>query len=508
MTDEKWTMPTSGIAISDPKAVARFLCKHYLVMVSKANRDQLVEFCHLVVLLELKDRSIPEDLLDLVNDVMKDPQPNQVQEAVQELNEYADSLYPDPRKKSGDVADAWRRSKKIKEGKEVHKLDESLLSQSSSSIAPSKSQIPIQAQVWPQTQGRLDKPTSEIRCGMYRPTARDPVLRVCPVSAVPSLSMVGNLQNIIRYAATVGFNFPLGDGKRPSKPKKVDLNCQAMFFSKSLDMRWALRDKATTLGEVVEHSRRLQIVNTKLKNLAVALAVRSPPELWEHFIFDVENPRELVSTLRNVASETQVLRCILEDENKFLQTRFLTILPEEVAVLSAASSNHNPKVNPTRSGANLSPGGPPPSSFEPVLHPAAPPVVHSQLRPQLANARPPEIVGAQAPVDHRIENPRSSSPASSVYTDAQEDVGPPQSQIHHDSKTRNPARVTPSAPSNNSMAPVSASSSGSIVMVDPLVAQTAILSKPENQTSPTPDAPTKKRGSDSFYRRVLRKIGF
>ncbi|KAG9023964.1 hypothetical protein FS837_005549 [Tulasnella sp. UAMH 9824] len=490
MTSDEWTMPASGIATSDPKAVARFLCKHYRVIASKANRDQLVEFCHLVVLLDLKNKTITQDLGDLVNRVMKNPQPNQVTEAVRRLKDYADRLPSDPRKASTDVAKAWQESQKIREGKAVEKLDESLLSQPLNANGKSKDQIPIQVRVWPQTQGKLDSPASEIRC------------------AVPSLSMVGNLQNIIRYAASAGFNFPLRDGKHLSNPKKVDLSSQAMLFSRSLGTEWVLRDKATTLGEVVEHSHRLQIVNTKLKNLAVAVAVRFPLELSEHFIFDIKKPRDLVSTLRNVASETQVLRSIDVARSSFLQTRFLTVLPEEVAMPSAASFNRDPKVNPIHSTANPSPGVPPSRSFEIVPHRAAPPVVHPQRQPPSMNARPPEVVGAQAAVDPTDEDPRSPSPASSVYTDAREDVGPPQSQIHHDSKTRNPARVTPSAPSTNSMAPVSASSSSSIVMVDPLVAQTAILSKPENQTSPTPGAPAKKRGSDSFYRRVLRKIGF
>lgn len=97
--------------------------------------------------------------------------------------------------------------------------------------------------------------------------------------------MVGNLHNIIRYAASAGFNFTLRGGKHLPNPTKVDLSSQAMLFSRSLGTEWVLRDNATTLGEVVEHSHRLQIVNTKLKNLAVAVAVRFPLELSEHFIF-------------------------------------------------------------------------------------------------------------------------------------------------------------------------------------------------------------------------------
>ncbi|KIO18283.1 hypothetical protein M407DRAFT_160717 [Tulasnella calospora MUT 4182] len=92
MTSDGFTMGASGIGPCDPAQVSRFLCKHYVVMVSKANRDELVEFCHLVVLLDLKNKSIPQDLGALVDCVMKNPQPNQVQEAVWKLKEYADSL--------------------------------------------------------------------------------------------------------------------------------------------------------------------------------------------------------------------------------------------------------------------------------------------------------------------------------------------------------------------------------------------------------------------------------
>lgn len=486
MTSDGFTMGASGIGPCDPAQVSRFLCKHYVVMVSKANRDELVEFCHLVVLLDLKNKSIPQDLGALVDCVMKNPQPNQVQEAVWKLKEYADSLRPDPRKASSAVADAWRQSKKIREGKAVEKLDESLISQPPSSNEGPKGQVPIQVQVWSQTQGKLEHPASEIRC------------------SVPSLSMVGNLENIIRYAASAGFNFPMRDGKPwLKKAEKVNLSSKAMLFSKPSDKEWVLRDKSTRLGEVVAHSSRLQIVNTKLKTLAVAVVIFRKESA---FLFDIHKPLDLVDTLQRIVTKPQVLRNIDLARSSFIQTRFLRILPEEVALPPAAPSNHNPQ-HAIHSSVIHSPDTPPLGSSPSISPGAAPPAVHPQPKPPPPKAGLPEIVGTQPPEDHRIDNPRSPSPTSSHYSDAQEDVEPPGSEVHGYARIQQPARTLSNAPSTNPMPVVSASSSSSIVVV-PSVTQSAILSSPEDKAIVTPEVPAQKPGPDSFFKRIRRKIGW
>lgn len=105
------------------------------------------------------------------------------------------------------------------------------------------------------------------------------------------LAMLANLHDIVRYAASAGFNFPYRDGRHLAESKRVNLSPQAMLYSRSLDWEWALRDGSTRLGEVVEHSHRLQLVNTKLKNLAVAVVAQFPRERSEHFIFGERGSR-------------------------------------------------------------------------------------------------------------------------------------------------------------------------------------------------------------------------
>ncbi|KAG8919616.1 hypothetical protein FRC01_001204 [Tulasnella sp. 417] len=270
MADKSFVLDSGGIALSPPPAsqVTKFLCKQYLMMAVKANRDQLVEFCHLVVLLDLEHGHPPQDLVALVHDVMKNPEAEKLKEAIEELKDYADGLPKDPRKTSSALADAWKQSQKIREGRVAATLDKNLVPDHSSSNEISKSQIPIQVQVWSQTKGKLDNPASEIRC------------------AVPRLSMVGNLDNIVRYAATRGFNFPYSSkGELRKRSENVKISSKAMLYSMSSNIDWVLRDKSAKLADVVDDAHRLQMVNTKLKTLAVAVAVLNPHKLSERFIF-------------------------------------------------------------------------------------------------------------------------------------------------------------------------------------------------------------------------------
>ncbi|KAG8903249.1 hypothetical protein FRC01_009278 [Tulasnella sp. 417] len=327
MADKPFALDSSGIRACDPAQVSKFLCAQYRVMATKANRDQLVEFCHLVVLLDLEHGHPPQDLVALVHDVMKNPESDNLGAAIEELRHYADELpvgsrqepmsllitqkapfaQVDPRKKSAAVADAWEESKKTREGRALAKWDENLVADRSSPNEISKGWIPIRVQVWSQTEGKMDNPASEIRC------------------MVPRLSMIANLDNIIRYAASAGFNFPYSSRGEPrQKPENVNLSSKAMLYSTSSNIDWVLRDKSTRLGDVVDDAHRLHIVNTKLKTLAVAVAVRYPQRL----VADISNPLKLVSSLRDFTTETQVLLNINLAKDSLPQKRFLTIVPE------------------------------------------------------------------------------------------------------------------------------------------------------------------------------------
>lgn len=129
---------------------------------------------------------------------MRDPQASGLLEvAVEKLKDYADTfrvrnyqgltslpivqthlLQDDPREASNAVADAWKQSKKIREGRALTQLDENMISKPSNSNEGPKNQIPIQVQVWSQTQGKMDNPASEIRCGMCCPATGEPALRL------------------------------------------------------------------------------------------------------------------------------------------------------------------------------------------------------------------------------------------------------------------------------------------------------------------------------------------
>ncbi|KAG8923743.1 hypothetical protein FRC01_012399 [Tulasnella sp. 417] len=500
MADKPFVLDSSGIRTSDPRHLSIYLAAQYRVLESKTNRDLVAEFCHLVVLLDLEHGNPPQDLLALVHGVMKNPEPGELEAAIEELKDYADRLpstalpitqkasfaQKDPRKRSNAIADAWKQSKKIREGRAGAKLDEKLVSDSSSSNQISKGQIPIRVQVWSQTEGKMYKPASEIRC------------------AVPRLSTVANLDNIVRYAASAGFNFPYSsDGKPRSRPENVTLSSKAMLYSASSDIDWVLRDKSTRLGDVVDNAHRLHIVNTKLKTLAVAVAVRYPQQLSEHFIFDISEPLKLVSALRDCTTETQVRLNINRATDSFIQTRFLTIFPEERAL--PPSSSRDLRTDPPARLSNANPSLGALALNSPALDSprATPPVLLSQLEPLRAQAHPPGTVGPQASVDRRVADLRSPSPASSHYSDAGEDFEKASSQVTRDRGSRQSVRIPPST---NQMPMVSAASSSSMVLVDTSASQNATLSTPEKQADVDTAAPVHKQAPDLFAKRVVKRF--
>ncbi|KAG8929028.1 hypothetical protein FRC01_005030 [Tulasnella sp. 417] len=372
MADKPFVLDSTGIRAYDPAQVSKFLCAQYRVMATKANRDQLVEFCHLVVLLDLEHGHPPQDLVALVHDVMKNPESDKLGAAIEELTHYADELPVDPREKSAAVADAWKESKKIREGRALAKWDENLVADHSSPNEISKGWIPIRVQVWSQTEGKMDNPASEIRC------------------MVPRLSMIANLDNIIRYAASAGFNFPYSSRGEPrQKPENVNLSSKAMLYSTSSNIDWVLRDKSTRLGDVVDDAHRLHIVNTKLKTLAVAVAVRYPQRLSEHFIFDISDPLKLVTALRDVTTETQVRLNINLAKDRLPQTRFLTIFPEEARWPPSSSRDFQTDAPARHSDSDFSNGAPRSSSPVPDSLHVVPPATSS------------EVCSTPSPKDHR-----------------------------------------------------------------------------------------------------------
>ncbi|KAG8923934.1 hypothetical protein FRC00_005679 [Tulasnella sp. 408] len=474
---------------------------------------------------------------------MQNPQASELlEEVVEKLKNHADSLPDDPREASNAVADAWKRSKKIRKGRALTQLDENLISKPSNSNEGLKSPIPIQVQVWSQTQGKMDNPASEIRCGMCSPAIGEPTL---------SESLIHSGSKAIN--ASAGFNFPYFNGERRPRPEKINISSQAILYSRPSGRGWVLRDKSTRLGEVVEDTRPLRIVNTKSKTLAVAIAVRYPHESSEHFIFDISDPWKLVSALQTLVGETHILRNIELAGSGLARTRFLTIPPEldlpassqkGAALPPATLSNRHPNVDPymVHSSATSSRGLPPESI--PTLDPrrVAPPAP-SQLQSPSPQAGPHRIAEAQLSGEHRLESSRSSSPAISHYSDAQESVEPSDSQVDDASWSHQPVAIpsdgplenpmplvsAPSSssivvvetpvtespinrqparlrPSINPMALASAPSASSIVVVEPPVTQNAIISTPVNQPPAKETTPPKHSGG--FIRRVKKAFGW
>ncbi|KAG8945576.1 hypothetical protein FRC04_000710 [Tulasnella sp. 424] len=556
---DTWTMPAGGIAICDPKDVARFLTRNYLVIESKANRDELVEFCHLVVLLDLKNKTISPELNNLVTNVMNNPQGGQVQKAVTELKRYARSLEHDPREGSTDVAKAWRKTKELRDGKVAYDLDHKPTSQGSSPNGEFKGNIPIQVKVWSQTQGKLDTPYSEIRC------------------AVPDLAMIGNVHNIIRYAAT-GFNFPYVRGQRQLKSKKLDITTQAMLYVGSPAPVWNMIEKSTKLA-TVKDTHCLQLVNTKLKTAAVAVVVRARQALSEPFVF--EKPLNLVETFKAIMGRREIVESIAQAQNTFIRTRFLSITSEGMdppIVMPQPFSNRSLEANPTAvpSGIPAPPSTISPSSLtakgrlpnspavfsrpqppSALLHPTevvdapsvmpqpssnrslgtnptavpsgipsppstisssslaakarlpSPPAVVSG--PQLPSAlpHPTEVVDAPSsePIENSGNDTPSPSPTESHYSDAREEIKPPAThQVHRDPPGRLPGRPPQFTPTNP-LPSAQTSGASSPAVVESSVTPIPTISNPDNpsvanSSKPEPKPPT------SFVRRVLRRIGW
>lgn len=95
--------------------------------------------------------------------------------------------------------------------------------------------------------------------------------------------MIGNIHDIIRYAATI-FNFPCVCGQRQPKSQKLLITTQAILYEVSADSEWNMIEQSTKLA-AVKDATSLHLVNTTIKTTAVAVVVRARRALTEPFVF-------------------------------------------------------------------------------------------------------------------------------------------------------------------------------------------------------------------------------
>lgn len=139
MSADPFTLPAAGLATCDPGVLARCLVRCILVVQSRVNRDQVIEFFYLVGMAD-EERpldSVRYEIDELVIGVAKNPQDEKfVGEAVRRMQEHLNSLPDgsDPRKKTSGIAKAWKKSKLLREGTEARKQGERVLSEPKGTI--------------------------------------------------------------------------------------------------------------------------------------------------------------------------------------------------------------------------------------------------------------------------------------------------------------------------------------------------------------------------------------
>ncbi|KAG8929030.1 hypothetical protein FRC01_005032, partial [Tulasnella sp. 417] len=139
MSTSPFTLPQRGLSAGHPKQLARFLTQSALVIESKTNRDQVMEFFYLVGMADEEKSLVAKrrEIDDLVVHVVNNPHNDRlIKDAVSQMKDYFDSLPEnvlDPRENSTKIAAARKKAKRIKEGTEARKKREAFLSATSSS---------------------------------------------------------------------------------------------------------------------------------------------------------------------------------------------------------------------------------------------------------------------------------------------------------------------------------------------------------------------------------------
>ncbi|KAG9032700.1 hypothetical protein FS837_002654 [Tulasnella sp. UAMH 9824] len=254
------------------------------------NRDQVIEFFYLV---GMADEARPLDSVrfeidELVVGVAKNPQDEEfVGEAVRKMQEHLDSLSDgsDPRKKSSGIAKAWKKSKLLREGTEARKQGERVLSEaseqalsdtSSSSQSNASAQGDYSLRVTVRQENRLHVVKYAIRC------------------VVPRRAQHGQLENLVRYAASSGMVYRASDDGLQHFNGRLSISRRAVIYSGESPMNWNYVKGSTSISQV-EHTENLQLINTKSEHFAVVVVCPATNEdpTPEPNLFALRQPRKI-----------------------------------------------------------------------------------------------------------------------------------------------------------------------------------------------------------------------
>ncbi|KIO18278.1 hypothetical protein M407DRAFT_11962 [Tulasnella calospora MUT 4182] len=291
MSTEPFTLPAAGLVTCDPGVLTRCLVRCFLVVESKVNRDQVIEFFYLVGMADEQKSlgGVRYEIDELVIDVAKDPKNEEVVgKAVRRMQEHLDSLgeTSDPRKQSSGIAKVWKKSKLLREGTEVRRKGEMVISETSSdpqSNTPAPPDYNLRVDV--RQEKNLKQVIYAIRC------------------VVPGRAQHGQVENLVRYAASAGMVYQVSDDGLRQFNGRLVLSRRAVLYSRKSPLEWNYLEGSTRIDKV-EDPESLQLINTKSEHFAIAVvcpvtpvAIENPP--LEPDLFALPNPRKIEKYLRD-----------------------------------------------------------------------------------------------------------------------------------------------------------------------------------------------------------------
>lgn len=243
---------------------------------------------------------------------------------------------------------------------------------------------------------------------------------------------------------------------------------------------------------------------------------------------------KLVETFKahNIMGRREIVESIAQAQKTFIRTRFLSITsevrfhnfhlrPSLTALLLKdealppapplqASSTHALQADSTAIPYGISSPGTV-FSRSPVANARLPPspAIVSRPQPPSALPHPTAVVGAQSleAIEQSPNDSRNPSPTESHYSDAREEVKPPEPPVHRNPGSRLSSRPS-QVPASMNPIPLASSPGASLTAaVESSVTPTPTISNPDNPPVADSSKPEQKPPV-SFVRRVLRRIGW
>lgn len=346
MSTEPFTLPAAGLVTCDPGVLTRCLVRCFLVVESKVNRDQVIEFFYLVGMADEQKSlgGVRYEIDELVIDVAKDPKNEEVVgKAVRRMQEHLDSLgeTSDPRKQSSGIAKVWKKSKLLREGTEVRRKGEMVISETSSdpqSNTPAPPDYNLRVDV--RQEKNLKQVIYAIRC------------------VVPGRAQHGQVENLVRYAASAGMVYQVSDDGLRQFNGRLVLSRRAVLYSRKSPLEWNYLEGSTRIDKV-EDPESLQLINTKSEHFAIAVvcpvtpvAIENPP--LEPDLFALPNPRKIEKYLRDrhyrilqkglersvyKADLSPLIRSLTEKRFAVIQPLATSLVPSTHSQLSTSSTS-------------------------------------------------------------------------------------------------------------------------------------------------------------------------